>query len=229
MPTTPSARVFCRRAVIILLLMIVGLIVGHAAIALLGALMPGDRFRVRQFLTPLLHMPVLAASVAGAVLLGRLVSRTARRLNPLLTGSIAAVGMLSGAWVDMASSPGNENISFALRLSGLFAGVLGATVWRQRPRANDAPDLPDDGTCPSCASTVVRRPNGCFPPLIAGTFYFGLYGLHEHLGEEWRLQSPIAGVALAAAFVVAGISAFATVASFLWGRHKCQSCGHRWR
>jgi hypothetical protein len=142
---------------------------------------------------------------------------------------LAAAGLLFGTWLDLALSPGNENISFAVRLPSVCASALAAAVWGLRHDANEAPDPPDNGVCPSCGGIAVRRPSGCLSPLIAGAFFLGLYGLEEHLGDEWRSQSPIAGVALAAAFVVAAISSFVTVGSFLWGRHKCRYCGHGWR
>ena len=132
-----------KRACVVFGLAILGLFAGRIVVAVLTALaLPAAFYDRHPLLMSLLEVPLLVAAIAGVVLSMRLVSATARGLNPALTGLLTTAGVVCGNWVERVISPAREDISFLLPFTGLMIAVAVAThwAWSSRPTRREVMD-----------------------------------------------------------------------------------------
>jgi len=79
-------------------------------------------------------------------------------------------------------------------------------------------------SCPKCGVTDIRKHSGCLSPVIGVVLLVVLTGLTGSRSVGVAIQA-IAGIALVFVFagtIVAGLSS-------IFGKHKCKSCGAKWR
>jgi hypothetical protein len=126
--------VLLKRAALVFSLAVLGLLAGRIAVIVVASALPGSFYERHGLLVSVLEVPLLAAATAGVIVATRRLSRTARRLNPLLTGLLTTVGVLVGNWMETALSPAREDGSFLLPFAGFLLAVGAATHWaRTRP------------------------------------------------------------------------------------------------